>query len=633
MGIQHIGRFFKQLQKELGVSRQEFSKNICSERAIYAIEQGLEGVHIDIFQDLMAKYGLPCTYLPAFRDREEFSAFRDLTDALYYIKCWNLSSAYPLLLYLQSRKYMNSQMIYRRVQLAKLLLLLRSGTAKNTVIMETAKRLFEDANITPKNFEEHYPSAIEYQMLIAYAECLLYKKKISDARSLAERIINALTASNLPPEEKHELLGKAELVLAHILFAAGCYQEAEKTSSSGMERCVRHYNHDALPDLICWNALSQERLGNRALAKQLLNDLYSFLCLNYRRLADRIYRIAKENLAETDILPERKPAPQPDIFPFPQEDPDLVKQLLAQKPPVDCAYQLGDIIRDLRIQQNMTQAELADGLCDRSQLSKIEKGQFAPVRTLAGALLERLGLRPNNFSFFTTKQDYEFSELNYNYTLYNLHNEYAKLSEPEDLLRSEEEKSNRLMRQSALLLCSSGTRDRKAQLARLEEGLACTFQGSWESIHTKKGLTYNESSFFINFLQCYNSMGEHEKALALAVQLINFHSHKTYEPDARWRVFEPVTYFYIFAQYNLGNYAEVDKVVSGLSKDLPLNDLSNPAYIYFFSCQALIHLNRSTEEVLTYANAAAAAFRLLGNQQELDNFRKMLLEEYGLRME
>lgn len=633
MGNQNLGNFIKQLQKELGVSRHEFSKGICSDRAIYSIEQGLEGVHIDIFQDLMAKYGLPCTYLPAFRDKEEFSAFRDLTDALYYIKCWNLSSAYPLLLYLQSRQYMNSQMIYRRVQLAKLLLLLRSGTAKNPAITEVAKRLFEGSNITPENFDERYPSAVEYQMLIAYAECLLRQKKIPNALRLTERILTALTASHFPQEEKYDLLAKAELVSAQVHFTLERYEEAEKLSASGMEHCIRHYNHDTLPELICWNALSQERLGNRALAKQKLEDLYSFLTLNYQRLSARIYQIVKANQSGTEELLQKIPTPPLDLFPFPQEDPALVKKLLSQQPPVTCSYRLGDIIRDLRTQQNMTQAELADGLCDRSQLSKIEKGQLYPGKFLSNALLERLGLRSNNFMFFVNKREFDFTELEYDYTLYNLHNEYDRLADPLEFFLTEEEKGNRLMRQSALLLCASASRDYKTRLAKLEEGLSYTFQGSWESIHKKKGLTYAESAFFIKLLQLYNSMGEYEKALALAVQLIGFHSHKFYEPDARWRVFDVVTYFYIYAQYNLGNYAEVLNVVNGLSKDMRLNDMSDLAYIYFFSCQALFRLNHSKEEVLRHANAAAAAFRFLGNQKELDHFRRVFLEEYGISIQ
>lgn len=630
MGIQNISTFFKQLQKELGVSRQEFSKNVCSERAIYAIEQGVEGIHIDLFQDIMAKYGLPCTYLPAFRDKEEFTAFRDLTDAMYYIKCWNLSRAYPLLLFLQSRQYANSQMIYRRTQLAKLLLMLRSGTANDAAVFEIAKSLFEGTSITPENFEEHFPSAIEYRMLITYSECLLHQKKTQDSLLLMQRIISNLSASNLPQNEKSELLSKGELVLAQVLFAYGRFEEAEKVSASGIEKCLYNVNHDALPELICWNALAHDRLGNRALAKQKLEDICSFLIVNHKRLAGRIYQIVKENHPTPKKLLTEMQTPPPDMFFFPREDAALVKALSTQKPPVSCSYQLGDIIHDLRVQQDMTQKELAGGLCDRSQLSKIESGQLYPGRLLSQSLLERLGLRANNFTFFTSKREFDFAELKYQYGLYNIHNEYDKLEDQKEKFYTDEEKTNRLIRQAYLLHCSFAAPSNEERLEQLKEGLDYTFRGSWDTVYKHKGLTFAEATFFNKILQTYNSMGEYEKARALAVQLVNFHSQKTYEPDARWRVFEIVTYQYIYALFNLKDYAEIESIMNGLSKDLPLNDISNLGFMYYFSSQMLAEQRRSKEEIRLHTKAALAALRILGNEAEAARYCEGMSEKYGI---
>ncbi len=632
MGIQNIGHFFKQLQKELRINRREFSKDVCSERTIYAIEQGTEGVQIDIFQGLMAKYGLRCTYLPAFRDKSEFDAFRSLTDAMYCIQCWNLSSAYPLLLLLQGSLYSNSQMIYRRAQLAKLLLLLRSGTAKASDLNDLAAHLFEGANVTIENFDDRYASFVEFQMLIAYSEAQLRLKKTEDALVLIERVIKSLEGSNLPKSEKNELLTKAGLVHAQCLFYSARYEESEQVSASAIERGNRHICHDALPELVCWNALACERLGNVDAAKEKISDLFDFLHLHFHQLSGRIYQIVKENQTGKNNLLQDRNCPAPSVFPFPKENREFAKILLDQKPAVHCDYQLGDIIRDMRIEQDMTQAELANGLCDRSQLSKIEKKILYPVRLLAEGLLERLGLRAGNFTFFATKEEYDYEELKYDYTLYNFHNEYEKLSDMENFYSRKEEKGNRLIRQTRLLNCAFAAPTLEARLKMLKEGLACTFNDSWDNIYKQKGLSYSESALFLRILQVYNSMEEYEKAYDLAMQLIAFHAQKKYELDARWRVFETVSYQYIYALFNLQYYKEIEDVVQGYSPDLPLNDISNLAYVYFFSCQALVMLKRDHASILTHAKATAAGLRLLGYTDELENFHAVMLDEYGFKL-
>lgn len=55
-------------------------------------------------------------------------------------------------------------------------------------------------------------------------------------------------------------------------------------------------------------------------------------------------------------------------------------------------YQLGKVIRDLRMQQNMTQKELASTTCTQGQLSKIEKGEVIPIASTLYELAERLGV-------------------------------------------------------------------------------------------------------------------------------------------------------------------------------------------------------------------------------------------------
>ncbi|MCI8992772.1 MAG: helix-turn-helix domain-containing protein [Eubacterium sp.] len=56
-------------------------------------------------------------------------------------------------------------------------------------------------------------------------------------------------------------------------------------------------------------------------------------------------------------------------------------------------YPMGDLVREYRIRQGLTQEQLCEGICTPATLSKIENGLQTPGRRLLEALLERLGAR------------------------------------------------------------------------------------------------------------------------------------------------------------------------------------------------------------------------------------------------
>ena len=72
---------------------------------------------------------------------------------------------------------------------------------------------------------------------------------------------------------------------------------------------------------------------------------------------------------------------------------------------------LGSLIQTLRIEQNLSQQILCQGLCSKSKLSKIENGTLQPEITLAQSLLQRLGISDVVFSFYGNKHETELYDL------------------------------------------------------------------------------------------------------------------------------------------------------------------------------------------------------------------------------
>lgn len=70
-------------------------------------------------------------------------------------------------------------------------------------------------------------------------------------------------------------------------------------------------------------------------------------------------------------------------------------------------YDMGFLIRQMRHQRGMTQEQLCMGLCPRSTLSRIERGQLTPSSYLFKALIERLGCySEKHFSVFLSREDF-----------------------------------------------------------------------------------------------------------------------------------------------------------------------------------------------------------------------------------
>lgn len=66
----------------------------------------------------------------------------------------------------------------------------------------------------------------------------------------------------------------------------------------------------------------------------------------------------------------------------------------------------GEYIAKLRVEKNVSQMELCDGLCSVSMLSRFERGEREPDKLLQNRFLTRLGVVPENYENFLFHKDY-----------------------------------------------------------------------------------------------------------------------------------------------------------------------------------------------------------------------------------
>ena len=72
---------------------------------------------------------------------------------------------------------------------------------------------------------------------------------------------------------------------------------------------------------------------------------------------------------------------------------------------------IGEYIREHRQKKNMTIAKLADGICDASTLSRLERGVHFPSRSKISLLLQRLDLPEDRIIALVSANDLEVRSL------------------------------------------------------------------------------------------------------------------------------------------------------------------------------------------------------------------------------
>lgn len=74
-------------------------------------------------------------------------------------------------------------------------------------------------------------------------------------------------------------------------------------------------------------------------------------------------------------------------------------------------YPLGILIRQRRETLGLSQQQLCQGICDRSTLSRIERGDQVPSYSTLRALLQRLGMQEKDIHFLLSQPDFETAQL------------------------------------------------------------------------------------------------------------------------------------------------------------------------------------------------------------------------------
>ena len=195
-------------------------------------------------------------------------------------------------------------------------------------------------------------------------------------------------------------------------------------------------------------------------------------------------------------------------------------------------YHIGEYIKRKREEQKIKQDELCYGICDRSTLSRIERGKQEPSYYILKALLQRLGISEDRCQILMGAQEFEIAELQKEIVADNVRHDFSsalkKIRRLEELSQSAE---NPLLQQFILRVRAlagyekNGERldyDNPTQRKMLIHALELTCPGiSMENMGSFL-LGEDEAKIINQIAITYSEEGNRRQAIEIYRQLIRY---------------------------------------------------------------------------------------------------------------
>lgn len=632
MSVQNAGHTIHEARKKASLSQEKLSEGICSPYSLSRIENNTAGVSPATFQTLMAHTGVFCEAYPSFANRTDFNCFYALKRAQYFLDFWQLQSAFQELKKIENMNWADNKFYYQEWLLASCRLQIRSGCQEHRYLYET---LLTALKISRPNFKvcdihKLFLSVTELRLLILLANEALLLNKEKECSTICTQLETYLANSPIDFLEKKQLSAELNIAYTKYLISVHDYRLGLEKADTSRKEMVSLLIDAPLFELTFLTGLCQYYLKNETDALLLfksafysahsIGSSYATICLRYLR--DCLHL---SSFVDEAIFPEIP------LLSFPYKkviDTSLLNDGTYDLSSPDVLH-FGDLIRELRTEQKISQSVLCCGLCSKSKLSKIENNTLQPDIILSQTLLQRLGISDTVFHFFGSER-----EVN----LQIQKTQLMKISKlkPELILESARKmeasisSKNTLYKQFLLFKKALCEPNPAIQIQQLTDTLSMTCP-DFEFYHQLSlPLSWTELTILNNLCYSYSRMSPTD-GIQKYYQLLNFLQHSPMDIMLKRR-FSPVTNALLIE--NLYREKRFDEIVQ-LSQDFFSSSVYGSLYIvanvYAHYYQALYHLSQHTY-VQRYATYAYYGFNLTMRKKNASQLLQEASNEYHIQI-
>lgn len=243
------------------------------------------------------------------------------------------------------------------------------------------------------------------------------------------------------------------------------------------------------------------------------------------------------------------------------------------------AYNIGLFIKKKREEQHIRQEDLCRGICDKSTLSRIERGKQEPSSGILGVLLQRLGINEDQLAVLLGPKDFEISDLQKEIVALNSQREYEKAAEKIRRLEQLVEPTDKITQQF-ILRCKALAyfpEDYPASRDLLFQALSLTLP-DFDFDHISDYLLGIEEIKILNQLaNSYSEAGDRRFAIHIYRQLFEDSRKHLLNSEAKVSLFTMLSY----------NYSRLLGLERRYEEEIEIATLGQQACIRYNKCQYL----------------------------------------------
>ena len=305
------------------------------------------------------------------------------------------------------------------------------------------------------------------------------------------------------------------------------------------------------------------------------------------------------------------------------------------------AYNIGDCIRQLREEQNVNQEDLCHGLCNKSTLSRIERGCHVPSIGTVALLLQRLGVNEDYLSFLLGTTEMEISNLHKEIEALNAQKKYDEALQKIGQMEQLTDPKDRVMQQ--FLLRS------KALAGYLQGGQRVDYDNLTKREMLLRAIELTHPHFSLdNIGKCllgideiktinqiaitYSDAGDRRYAIHIYRQLFEYPRSRFYNTEAEVSVLTMLAYNYSTLLGRERRYEEcIEYAQMGYEVCIKYNKARMLGGLLLNWGYALQKLGQE-EESKSKIKDSYHAYRLMQRFPEAENVKKYAKETFGLEL-
>ena len=621
-----------------GMTQEDMADGICSVQALSQIENGVMNARPATFESLMRRAGFPHTRFPVFADRDDFECYCSLKYAHIHLDAWQLEPAWKELQKIKELRWTGSRFYYQEWLFLYARLQFRSYACRHEYIYDI---LLAAIRITRPCFTPEAPDGtplakIELEIITALAQeafSLGRRKECVRIVDYAEHCLGSGLYSCLSDMERTRLQAEAAIVRVKCLFAAAEYGDAFRIADEHRHQMVTNNESAPLFELTFLAGLCGFCSGQTDEADALIKasyytahhvgSCYASVCLAYLQ-QETAFPVTEQML--------RLPGTALKEYPPETVDASLASPAKASTADKAYDYAIGDIIRDLRLEQNLSQSALCYGLCSKSKLSKIESKTLQPDIALTEALLQRLGVSERIFTFWGSEREAAFYRLKFETMHMSSKSQKEQISRNIDKMEGLLKENDILLKQECLSARALKTLSLKERLQLLTDALHCTlpefdihrimdYRLSWQELNILNSITHiygkldtadGTQTSILYLLQLRNYLNKLPMDIALCTNLQSI-----------------ISYIHCHVLYKAKNFSAVAAFPEKNNLLYMRYHLDSYSFYLFFYCQALGECGWQ-ENALLYGALACNMNYFTGFQKNIPLLKRYFMEDFNL---